>query len=44
MNDTFSKETGSRPTLKNLDRWLKQLRAATYFEEFAEKELNIINK
>jgi glutathione S-transferase len=44
MNAVFPKETGSRPHLKNIDRWLKQLEAETHFNQFAEKELNIISK
>lgn len=44
MNDTFPKETGSRPQFKNIDRWLKQLEVETHFKDFAEKELNIISK
>ena len=44
LNETFPKQTGERADLKNINRWLKQLEAETYFQEFAEKELNIINK
>ncbi len=44
LNETFPKQTGERANLKNINRWLKQLEAETYFQEFAEKELNIINK
>ena len=42
LNDTFPEKTGPRSDLKNVDRWLKQLRAETYFGEFADKELNIV--
>jgi len=44
LNKTFPKQTGKRTNLKNINRWLKQLETETYFQEFAEKELNIINK
>ena len=44
LNKTFPKQTGERTNLKNINRWLKQLETETYFQEFAEKELNIINK
>ena len=44
INQTFPKQTGLRPQLKNIDRWLKRLEETTYFGEFSEKELNIINK
>ena len=42
LNDTFPEKTGPRSELKNVDRWLKQLSAETYFSEFADKELNIV--
>ena len=44
LNDTFPKQTGNRAVLKNIHRWLEQLKAETHFEAFAEKELNIISK
>ena len=44
INQTFPKQTGLRSQLKNIDRWLKRLEETTYFGEFSEKELNIINK
>jgi len=44
LNEIFPKETGIRADLKNINRWLKQLKAETHFQEFAEKELNIISK
>ena len=44
LNETFPKQTGERTNLKNINRWLKQLEADTYFQEFVEKELNIISK
>ena len=44
LNETFPKQTGERANLKNINRWLKQLEAETYFQKFAEKELNIISK
>ena len=44
MNNSFPKETGTRAKLQNLERWLNQIKAGTHFGEFAEKELNIINK
>jgi len=44
LNETFPKQTGERVNLKNINRWLKQLEAETLFQEFAEKELNIISK
>lgn len=42
LNDTFPEKTGPRSDLKNVDRWLKQLRTETHFGEFADKELNIV--
>ena len=44
MNEIFPQQTGTRPTFKNIDRWLAQLKETTYFMDFAEKELNIIAK
>ena len=44
LNESFPKQTGLRADLKNIDRWLKELRTETHFQEFAEKELNIISK
>jgi glutathione S-transferase len=44
LNETFPKQTGLRTDLKNIERWVKQLQAETHFQEFAEKELNIISK
>jgi len=44
INNTFAKETGPRANLQNIDRWLSRIKTETHFEEFAEKELNIINK
>ncbi|OIM97697.1 glutathione S-transferase [Polynucleobacter sp. QLW-P1DATA-2] len=44
LNEIFPKETGIRADLKNINRWLKQLKTETHFQEFAEKELNIISK
>ena len=44
LNVFFPRETGARADLKNIDRWLKQLKTDTHFQEFAEKELNIISK
>ena len=44
INDTFANETGPRANLQNIDRWLNQIKSETRFQEFAEKELNIINK
>ena len=42
LNDTFPEKTGPRSELKNVERWLKQLRSETCFDEFADKELNIV--
>lgn len=42
LQKTFPKETGERANLKNVDAWLKRLEEETYFNEIAEKELNII--
>ena len=42
LNDTFPEKTGPRSELKNVERWLKQLRSETYFGDFADKELNIV--
>ena len=44
LNETFPQQTGLRTDLKNIERWVKQLQAETHFQEFAEKELNIISK
>jgi glutathione S-transferase len=44
LNETFPKQTGTRVELKNIHRWLEQLKTETRFQEFAEKELNIISK
>jgi glutathione S-transferase len=44
INNTFAKETGARANLQNIDRWLNRIKSETRFQEFAEKELNIINK
>ncbi|WP_114639321.1 glutathione S-transferase family protein [Polynucleobacter necessarius] len=42
LNDAFAEKTGPRAVLKNVDRWLEQLRSDTCFSEFADKELNIV--
>ena len=42
LHNTFPEKTGPRSELKNIERWLKQLRSETYFDEFADKELNIV--
>jgi glutathione S-transferase len=42
LNNTFPKQTGARADLKNIDAWLKRLEKETYFNDIAEKELNII--
>lgn len=42
LSDTFPEKTGPRTELKNVERWLRQLRAETCFSEFADKELNIV--
>jgi glutathione S-transferase len=42
LNDNFPDKTGPRAELKNIERWLKQLRSETCFGEFADKELNIV--
>jgi glutathione S-transferase len=44
LNEAFPEKTGPRADLKNIHRWLKQLETETCFQEFAEKELNIIGK
>jgi glutathione S-transferase len=44
LNEAFPMQTGLRAELKNIQRWLKQLQTETHFEEFADKELNIISK
>ena len=44
LNESFAKQTGSRADLKNIERWLNQIKTETHFQEFAEKELNIISK
>ena len=42
LNDAFPEKTGARVELKNIERWLKQLKTETYFNDFADKALNII--
>jgi len=42
LHKTFPKETGERTNLKNVDAWLKRLEAETFFNDIAEKELNIV--
>lgn len=42
LNETFPEKTGPRPSLKNIDAWLKRLETETDFNHIAEKELNII--
>jgi len=42
LNDNFPEKTGPRSELKNISRWLNQLRKETCFGEFADKELNIV--
>jgi len=42
LNDTFPEKTGPRRELKNVERWLLQMRSETCFGEFADKELNIV--
>lgn len=44
LNQAFPEKTGSRAVLKNIERWLGQLKTETYFSDFAEKELNIVTK
>ena len=42
LNKTFPEKTGPRPELKNIDAWLKRLEQETYYNNVAEKELNIV--
>ena len=42
LNKTFPEETGERANLKNIDAWLKRLEKETCYNNFAEKELNIV--
>jgi len=42
LNKTFPEETGERANLKNIDAWLKRLEQETCYNDFAEKELNIV--
>jgi glutathione S-transferase len=42
LNKTFPEETGERSNLKNIDAWLKRLEKETCYNDFAEKELNIV--
>jgi len=42
LNKTFPEETGERANLKNIDAWLKRLEKETCYNDFAEKELNIV--
>ena len=42
LNETFPEKTGPRPSLKNIDAWLKRLETETDFNNIAEKQLNIV--
>ena len=42
LNRTFPEKTGPRAELKNIDRWLELLKKETCFNDFADKELNIV--
>ena len=42
LNETFPEKTGPRPSLKNIDAWLKRLETETDFNHIAEKQLNIV--
>jgi glutathione S-transferase len=44
LYEAFPEKTGPRADLKNIRRWLEQLRSETHFSLFAEKELNIIGQ
>ena len=42
LNNTFPEKTGPRAKLNHVERWLNQLKSETCFNEFADKELNIV--
>jgi len=42
LNQAFPEKTGPRAELKNIARWLRQLETETCFNDFADKELNIV--
>ena len=42
LHQAFPEKTGPRAELKNITRWLKQLATETCFNDFADKELNIV--
>jgi hypothetical protein len=44
LNERFPHQTGPRTNPKNINRWLEDLKKETRFQEFTEKELNIISK
>ena len=44
LNETFPEETGPRTPLKNIDAWMERMKNNTHFNEFADKQLNIVTK
>ena len=42
LNRTFPEKTGPRAELKKVDLWLERLKKETCFNDFADKELNIV--
>ena len=44
LNETFPEETGPRTPLKNIDAWMERMNNNTHFNEFADKQLNIVTK
>ncbi len=42
LNQAFPDHTGPRPSLPNIDAWIKRIEAETKYSLVAEKELNII--
>ena len=42
LNQAFPEQTGPRPSLHNIDAWIKRMEAETKYSLVAETELNII--
>jgi glutathione S-transferase len=42
LNQSFSSQTGPRPSLHNIDAWMKRIETETKYNAVPEKELNII--
>lgn len=42
LNQTFPDQTGPRPSLHNIDLWMRRIEVETQYSAVAEKELNIV--